>query len=317
MTEPKTNDAELPEGDELPFDAPPAPAADPLFEDEAAPDAPQAPEPEFEPSAPEEPQDFADAEPVTDIAPLQVVEAVPAEPEPEAIEAAETELEPEPVAAAEPLEAAPEPEPELAPAPETVEALSEPEPDAPEELAVEAAHEAVDDPHPDIFGPEPWEQAPASSPPVRAGAWADVGPARDEPSPAPAPVQTVPAPAVARAAPNEATIEVKRTAFAIYFQYLSALMVIGVPLLPFACWLAYKRKEDAPEWLRSHYIYQIRTFWISMAGIGFAVLTAPLPFGLFSPTIVAVVVWLTIRCFFGLVRLHRGEPIFNPQTWIV
>ena len=84
-----------------------------------------------------------------------------------------------------------------------------------------------------------------------------------------------------------------------------------------ACWLAYKRKEDAPGWLRSHYIYQIRTFWISMAGIGFAVLAAPLPFGLFSPTIVAVVVWLTIRCFFGLVRLHRGEPIFNPQTWIV
>lgn len=299
MTESKTTKAEPPEDDELPFDAPPAPAADPLFEDEDAPDAPEPPEPEFEPSAPEQPEVMAAAGSVVDAPPLQVVEAVPAEPAPEAIEPAETSLEPEP--AAEPDQAGPEPELQTR-----------------EGIAADVADEALDAPQPDVFGPEPWEQAPAPVPPSHAGAWADVGPARDEPEPElVAEPESAPAPAYALPAPGEATLEVKRTAFAIYFQYLSALMVIGVPLLPFACWLAYKRKADAPEWLRSHYIYQIRTFWISMAGIGFAVLTAPLPFGLFSPTIVAVVVWLTIRCFFGLVRLHRSEPIFNPQTWIV
>lgn len=303
MTESKSTKAELPEEDELPFDAPPAPAADPLFEDDAAPDTPAPSEPGFEPAVPGQPEDLAVAEPVADTALLQVVEAVPADPGPEAIEAAEAALEPEPA-------------PESEAIPDLVEAEPEPEASA---AAAEVAPEAIDDPHADIFGPEPWEQAPAPVPPTHAGAWADVGPARDEPEPesAPAPAPVVEAPAYTLPAPGEATLEVKRTAFAIYFQYLSALMVIGVPLLPFACWLAYKRKEDAPGWLRSHYIYQIRTFWISMAGIGFAVLAAPLPFGLFSPTIVAVVVWLTIRCFFGLVRLHRGEPIFNPQTWIV
>lgn len=302
MTESKTTKAELPEDDEPPFDAPPAPAADPLFEDEAAPDLPEPPAPD----APEPPEDLFADDPVTDAAPLQVVEAVPSEPAPEAIEAAQ--------AAPEPDEAMVEPEPAVEPAP-----TAEAEPETVEEVAAEAAQEAIDEPHHDIFGPEPWEQAPAPLPAAHAGAWADVGPAREEPEPEPAPAAEAPVatPGFTRAAPEEATLEVKRTAFAIYFQYLSALMVIGVPLLPFACWLAYKRKEDAPDWLRSHYIYQIRTFWISMVGIGLAVLTAPLPFGLFSPLIVTVVVWLTIRCFFGLVRLHRGEPIFNPQTWIV
>ncbi len=251
---------------------------------------------------------------MTDAAPLQVVEAVPAQPVPEAIESADTVLEPETALLAEPAESEPVDAPiEAAPTTDSA-------PEAPEAAAAGVVVEALDEPHADIFGPEPWEQAPAPVPPVSVSAWADIGPARDEAEPvperAPAPAAES-APTYRRPAPGEATIEVKRTAFAIYFQYLSALMVIGVPLLPFACWLAYKRKEDAPDWLRSHYIYQIRTFWISMAGIGFAVLTAPLPFGLFSPTIVAVVVWLTIRCFFGLVRLHRGEPIFNPQTWIV
>lgn len=298
MTESKTTKSDLPEDDGPPFDAPPAPAGDPLFEDENAH------------GAPERPEGRAASEPVADVALLQVVEAVPADPGPEAIEPAETALEPEPELVAEPVE----PEPVDAPAGAMVEAAPEPEPDTAEELAAEAAREAVDEPRADIFGPEPWEQAPASTPPVSAGAWADVGPARHEPGPTPAPVEAAPVPA---AAPDEATIEVKRTAFAIYFQYLSALMVIGLPLLPFACWLAYKRKAEAPDWLRSHYIYQIRTFWISMVAIAFAVVSAPLPFGLFSPTVVAVVVWLTIRCFFGLVRLHRGEPIFNPQTWFV
>jgi uncharacterized membrane protein len=302
MTESKTTKAKLPAADEPPFDAP---ADDPLFEDAAAPGPSEAA------ALPEQPEAEEAVEPAKDAAPLQVVEAVPAEPAPEAIEPADTALEPdpaeeifEPEAAAAAVEVAPEPE--IEPEVET------------DEVAETAAREAIDEPHPDIFGPEPWEQAPAPLPATHAGAWADVGPAREAPEAELAPdAAPEAAPALSRPAPEEATLEVKRTAFAIYFQYLSALMVIGVPLLPFACWLAYKRKEDAPEWLRSHYIYQIRTFWISMAGIGFAVLAAPLPFGLFSPTIVAVVVWLTIRCFFGLVRLHRSEPIFNPQTWIV
>lgn len=295
MTESKNTKADLPEEDDLPFDAPPSPAADPLFEDEDAPDSPGPVEPEPEPVV----------EPEEDSAALQVVEGSPAGATPEGIEPAETGLEPEP----------PETAPETAPEPEP-EPLPEPEADTPEELAAEAAEDAIDDPHADIFGPEPWEQAPAPVPPAAAGAWADIGPAREEAEPPPQPEPEAPAPVIAMPAPGEATLEVKRTAFAVYLLYLSALVVVGVPLLAGA-WLADKARADAPAWLRSHYVYQIRTFWICMGGLGLAAV-AIMPWALLALLIgFGTIVWLVVRCFFGMVRLQRGEPIFNPQTWTV
>ncbi|MBX7249697.1 MAG: hypothetical protein K1X35_11725, partial [Caulobacteraceae bacterium] len=124
------------------------------------------------------------------------------------------------------------------------------------------------------------------------------------------------APAAAALPGAGASNEVKKNAFAVYLMYLAALVVVGLPLVA-GVWLAYEARRDAPQWLASHYTYQIRTFWICMAGLGLAALVLFLPFALFPLLIVAVVVWLVTRCFFGMVRLNRGEPIYNPQTWIV
>jgi len=299
MNEPKDIAPDLPEEEE-PFDAPPAPPADPAPE-EASPDLPaEEPEPWDEP---EEPVEDAAPAPEPEPAPERKsgLEAAIAEIEAYDVEADlfEDQPEPESVEPAE-LEAAPvdEAEPEPAPVVEIVE--------APAPLAARPAPTPVEA---DLHGPEPWDDAPAAD-------WKPLRQVEPEPE---AVAETAAAPAVGPASPQagEATYEVKRSPFAVYLAYLTALMGVGLPALPFACWWAYKQRRDAPAWLKSHYTFQIRTFWIVMAGLGAAVLVLFLPFGLFPLTIVATAVWLVMRCFVGMVRLHRGEPIFHPQTWTV
>lgn len=152
------------------------------------------------------------------------------------------------------------------------------------------------------FGPEPWESAP---------------PAADR---EPAPLEAPPAVRYGAGAPpeafagGEATYEAKRPAFAVYLLYLAAFM-LGLPAI-LGVMLAYSSRAGAPGWLGSHYTFQIRTFWIGLAGVGAAGLFLFLPFGMVPLILMAVVVWVVLRCFVGMVRLHRGEPIYNPQTWI-
>lgn len=312
MTEPKPTAADLPDEDSPAYDEPPAVPGDPLFEEDDTPEI--APAPDEDPQS--EPGEVEDSLTQTPRRPIVRAEPLPepaaqAEPDPEPAPEPEPQPEPEP---------APLADPEPAPPP-----LEEPEPDTPDEMAAEAASEAIDDPHHDIFGPEPWDQAPPPkaapepepAPPPPPPAWADIGPApADAPVKRPAEPRRAAAAPIAAPGPEAATLEVKRSAFAVYLLYLSALVVVGIPL-PIGAWLAYDRRKDAPAWLRSHYTYQIRTFWICMGGLALAAGVLFLPFALFPLTIVALVVWLVVRCFFGMVRLHRGEPIFNPQTWIV
>jgi uncharacterized membrane protein len=298
MSKSKSTQAGPTPEEEAPQDAPPAPAADPLFEDgDAAPDAP-GPLDDPEPDGPAE-----------DVAPQPAPDSVS-----EPVAPPEDIFEPETVA--DPASVEPEPEPAPA-APEPVEPAAEvaatPEPLVPSPPQPE--------PEPVLFGPEPWEQAPAPAP-LKPGAWADIGPAPAEPAPLPAAPAAAPprelgagANAAAFTA-GEASHEVKRTAFVIYILYLASPIFGGLSL-PVGAYFAYTRKAGAASWLKSHYVFQIRTFWIALFAVAAAIGFLFLPFGLFPLTLIGTVVWVTIRCFFGMVRLNRGEPIFNPRTWIV
>lgn len=177
------------------------------------------------------------------------------------------------------------------------------------------------------LGPDPWD--PDAPSPAASEARPE---SRPEPRPAlrPVPVEPAPQPQAEPAHPHhrdygagappeafaagEADHEIKRPAFAVYLLFLAGLMLFGAPAVVGVI-LAYRVRERAPGWLQSHYIYQIRTFWIAVAGavIGLAGLTV----GVGVAILMALVVWVTLRCFVGMVRLHRGEPIYNPQTWIV
>ena len=79
--------------------------------------------------------------------------------------------------------------------------------------------------------------------------------------------------------------------------------------------LAYVFKESAPEWLRSHYTYLIRTFWM---GLLYAVVCGLLTLVLIGFALFALLwLWFVIRCAVGVARLIRREPIANPTTWLI
>ncbi len=100
-----------------------------------------------------------------------------------------------------------------------------------------------------------------------------------------------------------------------------ALIIYILYLIPFAFGvthivglvLAYANRQTAPDWLKSHYTYQIRTFWIGLLYFIVACISVVLLIGLFLVPV--VVVWYIIRCALGLDRLMKREAYPTPESW--
>ena len=103
-----------------------------------------------------------------------------------------------------------------------------------------------------------------------------------------------------------------KTANIIYILYLVGL-VVGITSLV-GLVMAYVNRSGAPEWVQSHYRFQIRTFWIGLlyAAIGFVTLIIII--GWFILLFVAI--WMIIRCVKGMKQLSNAEPCPNPTTWL-
>lgn len=119
-----------------------------------------------------------------------------------------------------------------------------------------------------------------------------------------APLSTTPAPPAAARGDTVPKI--------VYVLYLASLIngvtaIVGVIL-------AYVNAANAPEPIRSHYRFQIRTFWI---GVLYGFVSFLLMFVLIGfLTGAFTVVWLIVRAVKGLQRLDRGEPYPNADTWL-
>ena len=98
----------------------------------------------------------------------------------------------------------------------------------------------------------------------------------------------------------------------IYILYLASLLV-GVTAIVGVV-MAYVNHGSAPEGLRTHYRFLIRTFWIGILyAAGGLVLTAVfVGFAVLCFTLV----WLIVRCVKGLKLLGEGQPIPDPTTWL-
>ncbi len=100
------------------------------------------------------------------------------------------------------------------------------------------------------------------------------------------------------------------TARIVYILYLVGLAVgltavVGVVL-------AYMNRSEAAGWVRSHYDFQIKTFWLSF--VWFIVGTL-LTFVLIGWAVFLVwYVWVITRCISGLNRLGKGEPHPDPRS---
>jgi uncharacterized membrane protein len=104
----------------------------------------------------------------------------------------------------------------------------------------------------------------------------------------------------------------RQMAMIVYLLYLGShafpiLAIVGVIL-------AYVARDSAPDWLKTHYTFQIRTFWIGLLYWFVSVLTVIVIVGLLG--LLATLVWSILRSVLGLSRLVNGEPYPNPYSWI-
>ena len=103
-----------------------------------------------------------------------------------------------------------------------------------------------------------------------------------------------------------------RTANLIYILYLLNL-IFGVTSF-IGVIVAYINKGDAPEWVQSHYRFQIRTFWIGLllGVIGF--FTAAFVVGILI--LVFLFVWWIARCVKGMKYISEGSAHPDPTSWM-
>ena len=100
----------------------------------------------------------------------------------------------------------------------------------------------------------------------------------------------------------------------VYALYLAGLASIGATSVVGVI-LAYASRSAAPEWIQSHYVFQIRTFWLSLlfGAIG-AALT---PVGIGFVILPAVGIWVAVRCILGLSWLLKAQAYPTPRNWMI
>lgn len=105
----------------------------------------------------------------------------------------------------------------------------------------------------------------------------------------------------------------------IYILYLIGIAagitaVIGVVM-------AYMAKDQAPDWLKSHYHNQINLFWKTLvymvvAVVGSTILMIVLiGFILIWLLPILILVWYIIRIVQGMQLLAQEKPVPNPASW--
>lgn len=99
---------------------------------------------------------------------------------------------------------------------------------------------------------------------------------------------------------------------AVYILYLVSL-AFGITSLVGVI-MAYVSRGDAPEWLASHYRFQIRTFWIGMLYGIIGLILAYVVIGWL--VLLFTLVWFVVRCVKGLKYLNSGQAHPNPAGWM-
>lgn len=98
----------------------------------------------------------------------------------------------------------------------------------------------------------------------------------------------------------------------VYVLYLVGIL-IGVTSL-IGVIVAYVYRGEAPDWLQTHYRFQIRTFWIGLLYVVVGGLLSTVLIGYLI--LLFWLVWLIVRCAKGLQQLDREQPIGDAATWL-
>jgi len=93
--------------------------------------------------------------------------------------------------------------------------------------------------------------------------------------------------------------------FASYFTGLTGL--IGVII-------AHVQVGTADEMLRTHYQFQIRTFWIGVLYLAIGIILTFVVVGIL--VLLWWFIWSLVRNVKGVLALNENKPIANPASWM-
>ena len=103
-----------------------------------------------------------------------------------------------------------------------------------------------------------------------------------------------------------------QVALIVYILYLASY-VVGITALVGVI-IAHVQIGTADPMLRSHYQWQIRTFWI---GLLYFVIGVVLCFVLVGILVLLFwFIWTVVRTVKGLVALNESRPIADPTSWL-
>jgi uncharacterized membrane protein len=77
--------------------------------------------------------------------------------------------------------------------------------------------------------------------------------------------------------------------------------------------IASMQGDQADPINRTHFRFQIRTFWIGLLYVFGGLVTLHVAIG--GLVLLWWIVWTLIRCVKGLLALNAGEPIGDPASW--
>ncbi|QDW42257.1 hypothetical protein FFI89_033835 [Bradyrhizobium sp. KBS0727] len=78
--------------------------------------------------------------------------------------------------------------------------------------------------------------------------------------------------------------------------------------------IAHIKADDADPVLRSHYQFQIRTFWIGFLYITIGFVLSVVLIGI--PILAWWFLWSLIRIIKGITSVNEHKPIANPRSWL-
>ncbi len=115
---------------------------------------------------------------------------------------------------------------------------------------------------------------------------------------------------------NKEIVQDKKTtensAKLVYVFYLVGIVLLIPEIIGVI--MAYANQGEAPDWLKSHYQFQIRTFWMGTVLLLIGALLSLVVVGYFI--IVLWVIWLILRCTKGMQALTLKKPHPNPTSWM-
>jgi uncharacterized membrane protein len=119
-------------------------------------------------------------------------------------------------------------------------------------------------------------------------------------------LRTVAAPGAAGS--GESTQDSLRKLAGLVYGLQAASMLVGVTLFAGVIVNYLRREQAAGTWLESHFTWQIRTFWWSLAWCVLGIATAVVLVGVFI--LIGSGVWFVYRIVRGWIELNEGRPMY-------